>query len=170
MQEDLDVETMGKGFFFFRFNYFEDSQRVLEKGPWFIDGHPLALKSWSEDLPHQKEQLESLLPFGWNSRIWQCRSDRQTVYHELQAAFEDLYSWIGVPQRGGDRHLLKFLSRSICTLCHDPARAHALQGLSRSPLPRRSWYALPKTEAYAKQMYQILNSWYNSWTIILKHH
>lgn len=60
MQEDLDVETMGKGFFFFRFNCFEDSQRVLEEGPWFIDGHPLALKSWSEDLPHQKEQLESI--------------------------------------------------------------------------------------------------------------
>lgn len=25
MQEGLDVETMGKGFFFFRFNFFEDS-------------------------------------------------------------------------------------------------------------------------------------------------
>lgn len=43
-----------KGYFIFKFQSFEDSQRVLETGPWFIFGHSVILKRGNSKLSLQR--------------------------------------------------------------------------------------------------------------------
>lgn len=47
-------------FFIFKFKSFFKSQKALEEGLWFINGHPLFLRRWNENLNFSKEELHSI--------------------------------------------------------------------------------------------------------------
>lgn len=47
-------------FFIFKFKSFFESQKVLEEGPWFVNGHPLFLRRWYENLNFSMEELHSI--------------------------------------------------------------------------------------------------------------
>lgn len=54
------IYSATNGFFMFKFKSFEDSQKVLEDGSWFIHGHPLILKRWTNDTNFQKEKFNTI--------------------------------------------------------------------------------------------------------------
>lgn len=51
-------------FFIFKFKSCYESQRMLEEGPWFVNGHRLVLRRWTEDLTFCKEQLDTIPNLG----------------------------------------------------------------------------------------------------------
>lgn len=54
---DFQVFILLNDFYMFKFSSFDVSQRVLEEGPQFVDGHPLVLKRWYEKVfMHNKIQ------------------------------------------------------------------------------------------------------------------
>lgn len=57
---DLEVESLENSFFRFKFSTLAEGQRILEEGPWFVGGHPLALIRWEEDRTFQKEELSTI--------------------------------------------------------------------------------------------------------------
>ena len=48
------------GYFFFKFNTREDSEAVLEGGPWHIAGQPLILRNWQVGLKLEKEAQKTI--------------------------------------------------------------------------------------------------------------
>ena len=42
----LDCVGLGHGFFLIRLSLKEDYENILRKGPWFIGGHFLSIRSW----------------------------------------------------------------------------------------------------------------------------
>lgn len=59
-KQGLEFHTLQNGFFLFKFSSYNDSQQVHEGGPWFVNGHPLVLKRWTEEFTLQKEGLTSI--------------------------------------------------------------------------------------------------------------
>lgn len=59
----FDVHELERGFFLFKFNSLDDSQRVLELGPWFVFGQPLVLKRGSRKVNLQREETKAV-------RLW----------------------------------------------------------------------------------------------------
>ena len=57
----LQVLLSGNGFLLFRFSDDGHKQRVLEEGPWFIQGKPLVLRSWTIDSKFEKDKLLTIL-------------------------------------------------------------------------------------------------------------
>ena len=48
------------GHFLFRFNSKEESEAILEGGPWHIAGQPLILRNWQPRLQLSKEALSKI--------------------------------------------------------------------------------------------------------------
>lgn len=59
-KHDVDFEALDHGFSVFKFSSFEESQCVLEGGPWFIYRHPLVLRRWRDHRHLQQEKLKSI--------------------------------------------------------------------------------------------------------------
>lgn len=48
--EEVEFHALENGFFMFKFHTYQESQRILEEGPWFVYGHPIVIKRWSDDM------------------------------------------------------------------------------------------------------------------------
>lgn len=84
----IEFEALHNGFFMFKFKSFEDRQRILEEGPWFVGGHPLVLRRWSEELKFQKELKSIPIWIKFPNLKLTCRSSR---------AISKLASCVGTP-------------------------------------------------------------------------
>ena len=56
----VDVLTLEKGFFLFRFASVEGMTSVVEKGPWLFSGRFMVLRRWSPGLPLSKATLSKI--------------------------------------------------------------------------------------------------------------
>lgn len=74
-KDELEIQRQGE-FYIFKFKSFEESQNILEAGPWFVHGQLLVLKRWSKNQSMQKDELNSIpiwvkLPnrFAWTTKL-----------------------------------------------------------------------------------------------------
>lgn len=51
--------SLEDGFFLFKFSSFDESQKISVDGPWVVNGHPLVLKRWTEDIDMQKHEFQT---------------------------------------------------------------------------------------------------------------
>lgn len=58
--KDLEIVTMAGGFYLFKFHNYDEGQALLDEGPWFVPGHPLILRRWTEDVVMFRQQLETI--------------------------------------------------------------------------------------------------------------
>lgn len=61
-QHRVEIESMKNGFYLSIFKNYEEIQKILKVGPWFVNGHPLVLKRWSGDL-HDLLENSNQSPF-----------------------------------------------------------------------------------------------------------
>lgn len=83
------IHKMKHGFFLFDFHSSEDSQQVLDGGPWFIFGQPLILKKWTHDMSLQKEELDRI-------SLW-VRFPNLNLSCRTPNALSSISSFIGQP-------------------------------------------------------------------------
>lgn len=57
---DLEIITMSEGFYLFKFNNYDAGQTILDDGPWFVHGHPLILRRWTEDIEMNRQTFETI--------------------------------------------------------------------------------------------------------------
>ncbi|XXG82787.1 hypothetical protein AAC387_Pa10g0678 [Persea americana] len=57
---DLEVITLSEGFYLFKFNSYDASQVILDNGPWFVHGHPLVFRRWTEDIEMCRQMFETI--------------------------------------------------------------------------------------------------------------
>lgn len=58
--EEVEFHRLAQEIFMFKFKTFEESQRILEARPWFVKGHLLVLRRWTENQNFQKEEMNSV--------------------------------------------------------------------------------------------------------------
>lgn len=58
--EKMDCVNLGRGFFLSRFSSSDDYDKVLRGGPWFIEGHFLAIKPWEPYFKASEAKLTSV--------------------------------------------------------------------------------------------------------------
>lgn len=58
--KDLEIITMADGLYLFKFYHHDAGQAILDEGPWFVQGHPLILRRWSEDIAMHRQQLDTI--------------------------------------------------------------------------------------------------------------
>jgi len=56
----LDIHTRENGCYLSRFGTKDESQRVLQTGPWLFDGRLIILKQWSQDIRLERNLLTSI--------------------------------------------------------------------------------------------------------------
>lgn len=88
-QHGVLFANLGKGFIMFKFQNPEECQRLLEKGPWFLFGHPLILERESALLNYQKEEIKSM-------PAWVKFSNLNLSCY-TQGALSKIASCIGIP-------------------------------------------------------------------------
>ena len=55
-----EVMSSDNGFFFFKFQNFQDACIVMERGPWHMANRPLVLKHWQPSLPLAREDVNKV--------------------------------------------------------------------------------------------------------------
>lgn len=107
-----------KGFYLFKFNSFDDSQKVLEAGSWFMFGHPRILKRGSGKLNLHKEDLKTMA-------IW-IKFPSLNLACKTVNGLSKLASCIGIP----------FCRETLTASGSNPSHTRVLVDVSaESPLP-----------------------------------
>lgn len=70
----LDIHSTENGFFFFKFSSKEESDRILNGGPWLFDGRLIILKKLTENIGLERDPLSSIPVWvrfpGLHLKLW----------------------------------------------------------------------------------------------------
>ncbi|XXG82814.1 hypothetical protein AAC387_Pa10g0702 [Persea americana] len=86
---DLEVISMSEDFYLFKFNSYDAGQVILDDGPWFVHGHPLVLRRWTEDIEMCRQMFETI-------PVW-VRFPNLNFCFRTSNAFSKIASVIGRP-------------------------------------------------------------------------
>lgn len=89
VHEEVEFHSMENGFFLVKFYSFEESQKILGEGSWFINEHPLATRRWTEDLVLEKVNLNAV-------PLW-VNFPNLNLSWRSQRALSKIASYIGNP-------------------------------------------------------------------------
>ncbi|XP_050254919.1 uncharacterized protein LOC126700774 [Quercus robur] len=77
----LDCVGLGYGFFLVRLSLREDYENVLKKGPWFVSGYFLSIRSWE---PNFKLELASMSSVA----VWVRLNQLPIEYYNAEALLQ----------------------------------------------------------------------------------